>query len=885
MPMRNRFSAFVDKFVDTATSAVERRRIALLIALSLVGIVFLILFAILAFAQDTPALGYFDLATALVLALNLVDANRRRQTRQNIRIGLVFISILYVYLYVSGGVNATAFSWYFTYPLITNFLLGSRIGATASMLMLVPVVALQVIAPANPFFAQYSLTFVFRFAAAYIVVTVFAYFFERTREDNDRELVSINASLEAIVNRRTELLTIANQQLETDIRNRERIEQTLKEREAKYRSIVENISDVICVHDLEGHILETNLHYQKDFGYDRDELIGQNIGDLIEDRYQDAFRSRLRELSRKGADEGVFSIRTKSGQQRILEYSNILVKNPDGQYVVQGFAKDITERWKVEKALETSEKRYRTLFEKAGDAIFILDASPENQGAIVDANRAAAEMHGYSIEELKQRTIKELDAPEDAEKIAPRIQEMLAGKWIKAEIDHVHKDGTRFPVEVSAGVFELDDRPYILAFDRDITRRREMEERLRRTEKMEALGTLAGGIAHDFNNLLLGIQGHVSLIDLDLPEMHPFKEHSEAIDDYVQSAANLTKQLLGLARGGKYEVRPIDLSELMTATADMFGRTRKEIPIHISAHATPLVVEADKGQLEQVLLNFLLNACQAMPDGGDLYLGSAAVLLGEEDSAVYQLDPGRYARISVRDSGIGMDAATAKRIFDPFFTTKEKERGTGLGLASAYGIVKNHDGAIVVDSAVGEGTTFEILLPLSDKAPSSEERSSKILATGSETILLVDDEEMIIKVGQAMLERAGYRVQTARDGAQAVEFVRRQGECIDLIILDLIMPHMNGRDAFDAIRALPSDIPILLSSGYALDGQAAGMMQKGCNGFIQKPFSVTALTQKVRALLEDSRTARPPASTARREGGQEAAQPQKAADGRPADTL
>ncbi len=878
MPMKIWANFFVDMFVDATTSSVERRRIALLIALTVVGIFFLILFAFLAFAQNTPFLGYFDLVTAVVLALNLVDAYRRRQGRQNIRIGLAFISILYVYLYVSGGVDATAFTWYFTYPLIANFLLGSRTGSLASMVMLVPVVALQVIAPENPFFAHYSLTFVIRFAAAYIVVTVFAYFFERTRESTHRELVAINASLENMVKERTAALTLANQQLEADIRNRRRIEQTLKEREAKYRSIVENISDLICVHDLEGRIIETNLHYHKDIGYTSEELIGQKIDNLIEDRYRDAFRTYLSDFPRRGTDEGVISIRTKTGQRRILEYSNILVKGSDGRFVVQGFAKDITERWKVEKALETSEKRYRTLFEKAGDAIFILDASRENLGAIVDANRAAAEMHGYTIEELTQRTIKDLDAPEDAEKIAPRIQEMLAGKWIKAEIDHVHRDGKRFPVEVSAGYFELDGRPYILAFDRDITQRREMEERLRRTEKMEALGTLAGGIAHDFNNLLLGIQGHISLMDLDLPEEHPFIEHSKAIGDYVQSAANLTKQLLGLARGGKYEVRPIELSALLTATADMFGRTRKEIPIHVSTHAAPLVVEADPGQIEQVLLNLLLNACQAMPDGGNLYLESNAVALSREDSEVYRLDPGGYARISVRDSGIGMDAATAKRIFDPFFTTKDKERGTGLGLASAYGIVKNHDGAIAVDSEIGAGTTFEVLLPLSDKPASAEERLSQTLATGSETILLVDDEEMIIKVGQAMLERSGYRVFTARGGEQAIEFVRQEGACIDLVILDLIMPHMNGNAAFDGIRALRRDIPILLSSGYAIDGQAAEMMRKGCNGFIQKPFSISALTQKVRALLDESRTSGPRPSTTHREGGQEATRRQGFAD-------
>ena len=725
--------------------------------------------------------------------------------------------------------------------------------------MLVPVAGLLLVGPKHPFFAQYSLTFVARFMAAYIVVTAFSYFFERTRESNHRELRSINQSLESTVKEktkemtdlRTKELTIANQLLEADICNRQRTEMILKEREKKYRSIVGNISDLICVHDLEGRILETNLHYKKEIGYSSGELIGHKIEDLIEKQYRAAFQAYLKEFPQKGTDEGIFSIRTKTGQRRILEYSNILVKDAEGRYVIQGFAKDITKRWITEKALETSEKRYRTLFEKAGDAIFILDASSDNWGAIINANQSSAEMHGYSIEELERLNIKDLVASEYAGGVTSQFKEMMSGKWIKAEMDQVRKDGRCFLVEVSAGMFKLDDRPYILAFYRDITQRREMEERLRRTEKMEALGTLSGGIAHDFNNVLMGIQGHVSLMELYLSSDHPLKKHSAAIGQYVQSAADLTKQLLGLGRGGKYEVRPVELNELLTATAEMFGRTRKDIPIHVRTHPLPLVVEADRGQIEQVLLNLMLNACQAMPKGGDLIIETAFVSLDDNSSKVCQLNPGPYAQVSVKDSGIGMNEETMRRVFDPFFTTKEKERGTGLGLSSAFGIVKNHDGTIKVESAIGKGTTFEVLIPLSDKTPAAKIQTSNILATGSETILLVDDEEMVIKGCEAMLEHCGYCVIVAQGGSQAVETVQQQGERIDLVILDLIMPGMNGSIAFDHIRILRENIPILLSSGYAMEGQAAEMMQKGCNGFIQKPFGIIELSQKVRSLLDE----------------------------------
>lgn len=380
-----------------------------------------------------------------------------------------------------------------------------------------------------------------------------------------------------------------------------------------------------------------------------------------------------------------------------------------------------------------------------------------------------------------------------------------------------------------------------------------MEQQLQQTQKFEAIGTLAGGIAHDFNNLLMGIQGRASLISTDIETTPSHFEHIQAIDAYIRSATDLTRQLLGFARGGKYEVKPTDINILVKHSGKMFGRTKKEIQIHIKLQNTPLVAAVDRNQIEQVLLNLYVNSWQAMPEGGKLYLETKTTSLDEDYCLPYQATPGRFAKISVTDTGVGMDEAVRKRIFDPFFTTKEKSRGTGLGLASAYGIIKNHDGIITVYSEVGHGTTFNIYIPITKKQAYQEPAVEEKIVKGSETILLVDDEKMILDVGKGMLKRLGYRVLVAHGGEQALDTIQLKGDEIELVILDLIMPGMDGGKVFDRIKDIQPQLPVILSSGYAINGQANEILKKGCNGFIQKPFNISEFSQKVRNTLDQAK--------------------------------
>lgn len=244
-----------------------------------------------------------------------------------------------------------------------------------------------------------------------------------------------------------------------------------------------------------------------------------------------------------------------------------------------------------------------------------------------------------------------------------------------------------------------------------------------------------------------------------------------------------------------------------------------------------------------------------MPAGGEIYLRTASVNLNESFCKPYAVNPGQYALISVKDTGMGMDEATCKRIFEPFFTTKEKERGTGLGLASAYGIVQNHNGILTVDSKVGHGTTFDIFLPLSDQEACYELPADKSIVRGDETILLVDDEDMILNVGKAMLEKLGYQCIIAKGGGQAIQLFGKKGTKIDLVILDLIMPGMDGETTFDQIRNLQKNLPVILSSGYSINDQAAAILKRGCNGFIQKPFNLSALSQIIRKVIDETKDA------------------------------
>jgi len=506
------------------------------------------------------------------------------------------------------------------------------------------------------------------------------------------------------------------------------------------------------------------------------------------------------------------------------------------------------EHRQTEEALQASEEQYRLLVQNSNDAIFIAQ-----DGVIKFPNLKTEELLGYSAAELARIPFVNHIHPDDREMVLENHKKRLAGQKFPGTYSFKIKNkmGGELWVEINAVLMQWEGRPATLNFLRDITEKKKLEAQFLQAQKMEAVGTLAGGIAHDFNNLLMGIQGHTSLIILGVDPSHRHYKMLKSIEEQVKSGADLTWQLLSFARGGKYEVKPADLNAIIKKTSSMFGRTRKEITIYKNFQQDLWPVEVDRGQIEQVLLNLYLNAWQAMPSGGLLSLETKNVTLDENYSKSFYVKPGNYVKISVADTGVGMDEKTQRRIFEPFFTTREMGRGTGLGLATAYGIIKGHGGVINVYSEKGHGATFNIYLPVSEKKVEKEGKSSEELLRGKETILLVDDEEVVLNVSRMVLERLGYKVLMARNGQEAIEVYKTKKEEIDLVILDLIMPTMGGEKTFDLLKTINPDLKVILSSGYSLNGQAAQIMERGCKGFIQKPFGAGELSQKIREVLDN----------------------------------
>ena len=518
---------------------------------------------------------------------------------------------------------------------------------------------------------------------------------------------------------------------------------------------------------------------------------------------------------------------------------------------------EMKERKQAEVALRESEQRFRELAELMPETIFEMDL----EGKLTFVNRNAYNYFGYTPADLKQGISSfDMIIPADRDLAKQNILRILNGERTGInEYTALRKNGTTFPVMIhSAPIFKQGKPVGLRGFIIDITDRKKAEEERQKLEvqfqqaqRFEALGTLAGGIAHDFNNLLMNIQGNTSLMLFEIDRTHSHFDLLKNIEKQVKSGAQLTRQMLGYARKGKFNVKPVDLNKILEESAKTFGRTRKEITIEQKLENDLFSVEVDPGQIEQVLLNLFVNAADAMPGGGKLFLKTQNVTHLNIKDDQYSPKPGKYVQITISDTGSGMDKTTLERIFDPFFTTKEMGRGTGLGLASVYGIIKSHDGYIDVESEKSYGTTFTIFLPATEKGVEDHTEAEARLIKGSGTLLIVDDEEMVLDVGVNMLERLGYNVLKAHNGTEAVDIFKTHNDKIKMVILDIIMPDMGGGTVYEKMKSVNPEVKVLLSSGYSVDGQAIELLERGCAGFLQKPFTLEELSKKIGQILEN----------------------------------
>ncbi|UCG99961.1 MAG: PAS domain S-box protein [Deltaproteobacteria bacterium] len=633
--------------------------------------------------------------------------------------------------------------------------------------------------------------------------------------------------------------------------DRKRAEEALKQSEEKYRTILESIEDGYFETDIAGNLTFLNDSLCRIFGYRKDELMGMNIRQFTDQANARKLYQITNNVYKTGKPARAFDyeiIRKEDGRRHV-EASISLIKDSQDQTIgFRGIIRDVTEKRHMEAELIHTKNFLQNILDSSIDGIIATDL----QGRVISTTLNIKDLTGYDQLELIGKKVNTFygKGVEDEKKIMSEL--MAKGELRNHEMKLKKKDGGLINVNISASLLKNEKGEIIgtLGIYRDIIEKKKLEAQVLQSHKMEAIGTLAGGIAHDFNNLLMGIQGYTSLVLMDVSSTHPHYERLKGIEQQVKSGAELTRQLLGFARGGKYEVKPTNINDLIEKSSTMFARARKEIKIYRGYEKDLWTVEADQGQIEQVLLNLYVNAWQAMPGSGELYLETENVTLDANYVEPYHVEPGKYVKISVKDTGLGMDKETQQRVFDPFFTTKEMGRGTGLGLASVYGIIKNHGGIINVSSEKGKGTTFTIYLPASKKEITEERELTHEVSRGKGTVLLIDDEDMIIDVGSQILKKMGYELLLARGGKEAIQLYKENKDKIDIVILDMIMPDMGGGETYDRMKEINPDIKVLLSSGYSIDGQATQILKRGCNGFIQKPFDIKELSNKIREILD-----------------------------------
>jgi PAS domain S-box-containing protein len=608
-----------------------------------------------------------------------------------------------------------------------------------------------------------------------------------------------------------------------------RAKEALGESERRYRLIFEQSNDAVFVHDTEGRMLDANARASEMLGYDRQQLLSMSVQDLHPAHNREKARGSLQKVAAEGHVKFDAAFSRSDGTIIDVEISSSVIDASRG--IVQGIARDITDR---ESARSEIEGLARFTSEDPSPVLRV-----SSDGIILHANPASRPL----LDEWRAGT-------------GVRIPDCIA-----ASVAESYRGGVSLETEVEAGdrtySFVLAPVPgedYVNLYGRDITEHKRLQEEHLHTQKMEAIGLLAGGIAHDFSNLLQGILGYANMLKRQfMGEKRVFKA-ADIIEKAGTRAAELTQQLLGFARRGKLRDTPVDIHRAISETVALLSSTiDKRIILLQWLNADQCIVKGDPGQLQQVIMNLAVNARDAMPEGGELSFETDLVELAEGSPVLPANAPGgRYVRVSVNDTGVGIAHNVRERVFEPFFTTKPLGKGTGMGLAMVYGIVRNHGGAIEVRSDPGEGTTFDILLPLAEKgARAKDARKLQVIPHGSGCILVVDDEEIVRAILREMLTSLGYDVRLASNGRDAVELYRERSADIDLVLLDLTMPVMNGRECFDELRKVDPEVKVVIATGHALDGMAQDMMETGALRFIHKPFLKPELAETIAKALAD----------------------------------
>jgi len=641
-----------------------------------------------------------------------------------------------------------------------------------------------------------------------------------------------------------------------DITERKQAEQSLRESEEKYRNILENIEEGYFEVDLAGNFTFFNDSICTMSGYSRSEVRGMNNRAYTSPETAKRMFRVFSEIYRTGKSATIldYEIIRKDGTMKTLELSASLMRDSAGQPVgFHGIVRDVTERKRADEALRESEGKYRTVLEANPDPVVVCD----RESWVVYFNPAFTRVFGWTLEERLGRPLERFVPEDNQAETKVMMERLMAGEsFFGLESRRYTKGGQILPVSVSGTVYrDQDGNPVGSIINlRDITEQKQLQGQLQHAQKMEAVGTLAGGIAHDFNNLLQAVQGYAELLYRGKAKDNPDCAGLQKILNAAKRGAELTRQLLTFSRKVESRKRPLDLNYEVQEIRRLLERTvPRMIDIELHLAGDLKIVNADPVQMEQVLMNLAVNSKDAMPQGGRLFIETKNVALDAEFCKTHLgSKPGDYVMLGVSDTGHGMDSRTIAHIFEPFYTTKGPGKGTGLGLAMVYGIVKDHEGYITCHSAPAVGTTFKIYLPAVDEPAEIPEERERVIEVkrGSERILLVDDEEFIRDVAVQLLREFGYTVLTAADGEEALETYRKEHGRIDLVILDLIMPGMGGMKCLREILKINPQGRVLVASGYSAGGPAREAIDAGARGYLGKPYDIDKMLTVIREVLD-----------------------------------
>ena len=643
-----------------------------------------------------------------------------------------------------------------------------------------------------------------------------------------------------------------------DMTERKRTEEALKKSEHRYRTLVDTMNEGLVEVDENWGMTFVNDRFANMVGYSREQLIGRRFHEFASEAYKATAQKEhtIRRQGKTGSYE--LELVRADGKKIFVFCSPKPSYDSEGNYLGGlGVVADISTRKEMEEQLRVSEEKYRFLAENMEDIVWTLDRNFRT----TYVSPSIEKVLGFTPEERNQQSIEKTVTPESLQEIQKRFIEELQrdkedgialNRSIIIEVEYYHKDGSTVWMENRVQAIRDSENAMVGMFgvSRDMAERKQAEEALLRARNLESLGVLAGGVAHEFNNALMGVMGNIELLEMDLPEDERRDRYFEAMKDSGHRMSRLTDQLLAYAQGGKYQPKDLRLDAFVIQTLPILQHDLSP-EVRVETHFPKDIshIKADYAQMQMVLSAILANSDEAIENEGLIRITAENKDVDEDFTKQRPgLKPGVYVCLTIEDDGKGMDEETKDGIFEPFFTTKFQ--GRGMGMAAVYGIVKNHDGWIYVDSALGKGTVVQIYLPAIEIEVEKPKKAEVQITTGSGTILMIEDEDVVIEVTQAMLEWLGYRVMVAKTGKDAIHIAETFDGQIDLALLDIKLPDMEGGKVYPLIMKARPDLKVIVFSGYSIEGPAQDILDAGAQDFIQKPFSLATLSEKLKKALE-----------------------------------